>query len=228
MGRSFVAAAVAVLALGCGSGSSGRDATRTVPIGEPQEGIATYYDFADGSGACMFDPSPDDLDVAALNAVEYSNAAYCGACAHVEGPSGEVTVRLVDLCPECQAGHLDLSPVAFEQIAALELGRVDITWTLTACDVSGPVAYKYKDGSNPWWTGVQVRNHRYPITRLEVDKGSGFVEVERTEYNYFVDESGFGSDAVTVRITATTGETLVDTLPPVEAELVVDGAAQFQ
>ena len=40
--------------------------------------IATYYN-ATGAGACMFDPSPNDLMVAAMNAEEYTNAAYCGA-----------------------------------------------------------------------------------------------------------------------------------------------------
>lgn len=221
-------ASLALLLFGCAAQPGDGDATRTVPFGEPQPGIATYYDFADGSGSCMFAATPDDLDVAALNAVEYSNAAYCGACARVEGPSGAVTVRLVDLCPECAAGHLDLSPVAFEQIAARELGRVDITWTLTECAVTGPIAYHYKDGANQWWTAVQVRNHRYPISHFEVDKGGGFVELPRTNYNYFLDESGFGPNAVRVRVTASTGQTLVDSLPPVQEELLTVGAAQFE
>lgn len=211
---------------GAGDGAGGSDGG--VPLGEEQQGIATYYDFADGSGACMFEPTPSDLDVAALNAEQYAQAAYCGACAHVEGPDGTVTVRLVDLCPECESGHLDLSPSAFEKIAPIEAGRVDITWALVSCDVSGPVAYQYKDGSNQWWTAVQVRNHRYPITRFEVDKGSGFVELERTDYNYFLDESGFGPDSVSVRITASDGQTLVDTLPPVQEYLVTQGEAQFE
>ncbi len=228
MGPRSGGASIALWLLGCASGPDEGGATRAVPFGEPQQGIATYYDLADGSGACTFDATPDDLDVAALNAVEYSSAAYCGACARVEGPSGAVTVRIVDLCPECAAGHLDLSPAAFEQIAELELGRVDITWTLSTCAVSGPVAYQYKDGANQWWTAVQVRNHRYPITRFEVDKGGGYVELPRMDYNYFLDESGFGPDSVQVRITASTGQTLVDSLPPVQAELVVAGAGQFE
>jgi len=207
-------------------GSDG--STSEVPIGEEQAGIATYYDFADGSGACMFEPTPDDLDVAALNAEQFSQAAYCGACAHVAGPDGEVTVRLVDLCPECKAGHLDLSPSAFEKIAPLSAGRVDVSWTLVSCDVTGPVAYQYKDGSNQWWTAVQVRNHRYPITKFEVDQGDGFSELPRSDYNYFLAESGFGPGSVQVRITASTGETLVDTLPPVQEYLVTEGTAQFE
>lgn len=222
-----------LFALGC-SGTSGKDGddggsqAPPVSLGEEQQGVATYYDFADGSGACMFPATPSDLDVAALNAEQYNDAAYCGACAAVVGPSGTVTVRLVDLCPECEAGHLDLSPSAFEKIAPIEHGRVDITWTLVSCAVSGPVGYQFKDGSNEWWTAVQVRNHRYPITKFEVDKGDGFVELPRTDYNYFLDENGFGSESVSVRITASTGQTLVDTLPPVQEYLVTEGGAQFE
>lgn len=209
-----------------GDGDAGTDGD--VPLGETQQGIATYYDFADGSGACMFEATPNDLDVAALNAEQYGQAAYCGACAQVEGPDGSVTVRLVDLCPECQTGHLDLSPSAFEKIAPLSAGRVDIAWRLVSCAVSGPVAYHYKDGSNQWWTAVQVRNHRLPIVRFEVDKGDGFVQLLRTDYNYFLDEAGFGPDGVQVRITATDGQVLVDTLPPVQEYLLTEGAAQFE
>ncbi len=68
-------------------------------------GQATYYDFADGSGACSFEPSPNDLMVAAMNAPDYAGAAACGSCARVFGPNGEITVRIVDLCPECPRGQ---------------------------------------------------------------------------------------------------------------------------
>ena len=89
-------------------------------IARPKEnplhtGIATYYD-ATGDGACMFGPSPNDLMVTALNAEEYSNAAYCGAYVQVNGAKGSIVVRIVDLCPECLAGHLDLSYQAFAAV----------------------------------------------------------------------------------------------------------------
>jgi expansin len=232
--KGRIATALSILGVllgGCGSSSkaseTGGSSAPPVSLGEEQQGIATYYDFADGSGACMFPATPSDLDVAALNAEQYREAAYCGACAEVVGPTGSVTVRLVDLCPECESGHLDLSPSAFEKIAPLEQGRVDITWKLVSCTVTGAVSYQYKDGSNQWWTAVQVRNHRYPITKFEVDKGDGFVELPRTDYNYFLDETGFGPESVQVRITASTGKMLIDTLPPVEEYLVTEGSAQF-
>jgi expansin (peptidoglycan-binding protein) len=192
-----------------GEGAGASHATSCSAEGE-HSGQATYYDFADGSGACSFDPSPNDPMVAAMNAPDYAGSAACGSCARVSGPGGEITVRIVDLCPECPEGNLDLSPGAFELIAPLEQGRVPITWRYVACDVSGPLDYRFKDGSNQWWTGVQVRNHRHAIARFEIEKDGVFTAVPREDYNYFVAESGFGPGPFTFRVTDVYGGVVID------------------
>ena len=196
--------------------------------GEPtHSGEATYYDFADGSGNCSFDPTPNDLMVGAMNHTDYAASAACGACAHVTGPNGEVTVRIVDRCPECPAGDIDLSPEAFEKIAELAQGRVPISWQYVPCGVSGPIQYRFKEGSNQWWTAVQLRNHRHAIASLEVEKNGSFSAVPREDYNYFVDASGMGPGPYTFRVTDVYGHVLVDTgIAHMEAQ-VVDGAEQF-
>jgi expansin (peptidoglycan-binding protein) len=198
------------------------------PIDGPFSGDGTYYG-ATGDGACMLGPSPNDMDVAALNNPQWAGSAWCGACAEVCGPNGNVRVRIVDLCPECSLGDLDFSEQAFGKIAEMAAGRVPITWNFVPCDVSGNVSYKYKDGVNPWWTAVQVRNHRRPIDTLEWSSdGTSWNPTTRAEYNFFLDEQGFGPDGVRVRITAADGQILEDDLPPVQAELEVEGASQFQ
>jgi expansin len=191
-------------------------------------GIATYYN-ATGAGACSFDASPGDLMVTALNAEEYDNAALCGAYVAVTGPKGSVTVRIVDLCPECQAGHLDLSQEAFAKIADLYLGRVSITWQVVSPDLSGPFAYHFKDGSNQWWTAVQIRNHRNPVAKLEyLNDGGQWVSVRRTSYNYFVQTNpGMGTGPYTFRVTDTYGNQLTDSGIPHVENGTVNGAAQF-
>jgi expansin (peptidoglycan-binding protein) len=191
-------------------------------------GIATYYS-ATGDGACMFGPSPGDLMVSAMNAEQYDTAAVCGAYVHVVGPKGEVVVRIVDLCPECRAGHLDLSREAFARIADLPLGWVDITWQVVSPDLPGPVAYHFKDGSNQWWTAVQVRNHRNPIAKLEyLDAGGQWVAVPRSEYNYFVQTNpGMGPGPYAFRLTDSYGSVLTDSGIPHIENGTIDGAAQF-
>jgi expansin (peptidoglycan-binding protein) len=188
-------------------------------------GIATYYD-ATGAGACLFDPSPGDLMVAAMNAVEYGHSEYCGAYLHVTGPQGAVTVRIIDLCPECLAGHLDLSREAFAAIAPLPLGRVPITWRLLSPALSGPIAYHFKDGS--WWTAVQIRNHRNPIARLEYWSAGQWVEVARTGWNYFVQTNpGMGPGPYQFRVTDRYGNQLTDSGIPHVENGSVPGTGQF-
>jgi len=197
-------------------------------VGMTESGVATYYD-ATGEGACSFDATPNDLDVAAMDMPEWSGSAPCGECAAVTGPKGSVTVRIVDLCPGCERGHLDLSMEAFAKIADVSAGRVPITWQVVPCAVSGNVEYRYKEGSSQYWTAIQVRNHRLPITSLEVQLGGAWQSVARSDYNYFVDAAGVGTTGgFAVRITASDGQQLVDSLPPVQSALVVSGAAQFQ
>ena len=50
----------------------------------------------------------------------------------VTAPSGnKVTVTVVDTCPGCAPGSVDLSPTAFQQLASLDVGRIHgISWTL--------------------------------------------------------------------------------------------------
>ncbi len=172
-------------------------------------GDGTYYN-ADGTGNCSFDASPDDLMVAALNAPDYQSAALCGACLQVTGPNGSVTVRVVDQCPECARGDLDLSPQAFQMLAPLAAGRIPITWHQVACDVTGPIAYHFKDGANAYWTAIQIRNHRYPIAKLEALQDGAYVNIPRLDYNYFVQESGLGPGPYTLRVTDTRGHTVED------------------
>jgi len=191
------------------------------------QGIATYY-YATGDGACMFGASPNDLMVAAMNAEEYNHSIYCGAYVSVQGPKGAVTVRIVDLCPECKAGHLDLSLEAFAEIADVAAGRVNITWRVVSPEISTPIAYHFKDGSNQWWTAVQVRNHRNPIAKLEFYNGNAWVEVPRTDYNYFVQTGpGMGIGPYTFRVTDWYGNVLIDSGIPHVENGSVTGAGQF-
>lgn len=100
-------------------------------IGQTFTGEATYYN-ADGTGACGFKASPNDLMVAAMNKAQYKKS-LCGQCIAVTGPKGTVKVRIVDLCPGCSMGDVDLSKQAFSAIAALSAGRIDISWHFVPC-----------------------------------------------------------------------------------------------
>jgi expansin (peptidoglycan-binding protein) len=204
----------------------GLAACSTSEFGELQSGIATYYE-ATGAGHCGYDASPNDMDVAAMNAPQFDNSAVCGACAEIEGPQGTVRVRIVDSCPECGTGHLDLSKQAFAKIAPLVDGRVPTKWRYVPCAVQGPVLYRIKEGSSRDWTAIQVRNHLLPIKKLEWQKSGSWVEAKRESYNYFVEPAGMGTGPVRIRITAIDGQQLEDTLERLDPSTTLTGAAQF-
>ncbi|KAL1932335.1 hypothetical protein VTP01DRAFT_9391 [Rhizomucor pusillus] len=94
-------------------------------------GDGTFYTV--GLGSCGISNTDKDL-VAALNAPQMGSSSNpnsnknCGRKAQVEGPKGKVTVKIVDTCPPCQKGDLDLSPAAFGKIADYAQGRVPIKW----------------------------------------------------------------------------------------------------
>lgn len=220
---------LAVLVLGaCG----GDDGGGTGPGGDcgttPSEsmGDGTYYD-ATGAGNCSFDATPNDLMVAAMNHADYGTAEWCGACLQVTGPQGSVRVRVVDQCPGCAKGDLDLSPQAFAMLSPLSAGRISITWHEVPCDVTGPVAYHFKDGANAYWTAIQMRNHRYPIAKLEAMKNGAYVELPRLDYNYFVEDTGLGPGPYMLRVTDDHGHVLEDSGIALGDSVTRTGAAQF-
>jgi len=230
-GRLLVWALVAAACGGgddAGSGGHGADAATAVCGEEPEHrGDGTYYD-ADGGGNCMFDPSPGDLMVAAMNQTDYAGSAACGACAEVDGPDGQILVRIVDRCPECAPGDLDFSMEAFAMIAPVEAGRVDIRWRYAECPVDGSMSFRFKEGSNPYWTAIQVRNHRQRIAGLEARPAGGeYQAVAREEYNYFVAPEGLGEGPYDLRVTDVYGHVVEEPAVPPGDAVLVEGTAQL-
>lgn len=214
--KSFLLILILSISCGCDDGETGAKDPNvpSLPCSEDSvihSGEGTYYTFASGAGACMFDSTPNDPMVGALNIIDYGSSDYCGSCVSITGPKGEITVRIVDMCPECLQGDVDLSPLAFSLIAEIPQGRVPIRWKVVSCPVTGPIRYHFKEGSNQWWTAVQIRNHRYPIKSVEYLTPPGtYQNINRTNYNYFVETSGMGPGPFTFRVTDVFNHVIVD------------------
>jgi expansin (peptidoglycan-binding protein) len=200
-----LAVVLALIACGCGSKDKPPPAPRCTPAPPAVAGEATHYE-ADGTGKCSFEAS-GDLLVAALNGTDYARGSWCGACLVVAGPDDtEIIVRVVDKCPGCKQGDLDLSEEAFALLAPLSKGRIPITWLPVPCEVAGPIAYRFKERSNAFWTGLQIRNHRYPVSSVEARDDLGtYRPLQRADYNYFVAYKGLGRGPYALRVTDTRG-----------------------
>ncbi|MEU6665674.1 expansin EXLX1 family cellulose-binding protein [Streptomyces sp. NPDC046727] len=176
--------------------------------GTTYTGVATAYEAGDGDGACGFGPS-GDMMIAAMNTTDYETSRACGAYVRVRAANGaSITVRITNECPlPCAPGQLDLSQQAFAKLADLKAGRIPVTWSLVSPSTSQTVSIRYKTGSNPYWCGIQAIGHRNPVARLEVRTRSGWRQLPRTSYNYFISADGSGCGS-TIRITDIHGERL--------------------
>jgi expansin len=189
-------------------------------------GQATFYN-ATGAGNCSFDATPNNLMVCAMNATEYDTASVCGASIDIKGPKGEVTVRIVDQCPECPIGNVDLSKQAFMKIADTIQGRVSITWSYVETAVAGPIQYRAVTGSNQWWIGMQVLNHRNPVTKFEAMKSGAWKILPRMEWNVFIDSTGLGVGPYSFRVTDLYGAQLIDANIKLVPDSIQNGASNF-
>ncbi|KAI9020919.1 RlpA-like double-psi beta-barrel-protein domain-containing protein-containing protein, partial [Phycomyces nitens] len=95
-------------------------------------GYGTYYDVGPGSCGSYNDNSED---VAALNKEQMGYSPNpnenenCGRRVRVSGPNGRtITITIVDMCPACGYGSLDLSPAVYRQLGGGSAGRVRINW----------------------------------------------------------------------------------------------------
>ncbi|KAI4859695.1 RlpA-like double-psi beta-barrel-protein domain-containing protein-containing protein [Hypoxylon rubiginosum] len=110
----------ALLALAFGAGSA-----------IAYSGDMTYY--TPGLGACGKYNSESD-HVVALAPAQYGSdanpnkAKVCGRKISVHYGGKTATATVVDKCPSCASGSIDVSPAVFKQLASLDKGRVKVTW----------------------------------------------------------------------------------------------------
>jgi expansin (peptidoglycan-binding protein) len=72
-----------------------------------------------------------------------------------------------------------------------------------------------------------VRNHRYPIAKLEAMQAGAYVEIPRVDYNYFVEPAGLGPGPYQLRVTDQRGHVLEDSAVALGDDVTRTGAAQF-
>ena len=207
--------------------ASGAPLAGRIKPGVSHKGVATFYDGAQNTGACLFDRSPDHF-TAAMNEKDYEGSTACGAYVQVRGSNGAtITVRITNLCPyPCRVGQLDLDPEAYKSLAPLRTGETPITWKLVSPTISGGIAIRYMTGSSQWWCGIQVINHRNPVARLEVRTAGRWKALPRSSYNYFLSAKGAGCGA-DIRVTDIYGQALVVRALPVKANVTQRTSLQF-
>ncbi len=189
------------------------------------DGRAFYYFASPRIGACALEWGPEER-IVAISGAQWDGASHCGEFLRVTGPLGSIVVRVVDRCPECAANDLDLSPNAFADIAEPVSGQAAIRWERIAHPNPGPLAFRFREGSSEFFLSLQVREHRYGITAMSVFADGAYRPMQRRDDSYFDYAQTRGPGPVQIRVTASTGEVLEQTLPLLNGDIAV-GQGQF-
>jgi expansin (peptidoglycan-binding protein) len=182
-------------------------------------GKSTWYELGGGLGHCSFPTGTLPKYFAAMNGDDYAKAAVCGSCVEISVPgSGKapIIVYIADECPYqgneqwCYPGshHIDLCPAAFEYFADKAQGVIPvIEWKYVPCSVAGSLTYAYKDQSSIWWSAVMIRNSQLPVKLVEyMTPTKSWKTLTHTDYNYWLDDAGFGEGPYSFRITNAKGD----------------------
>ncbi|CAH0516879.1 unnamed protein product [Peronospora belbahrii] len=142
-------------------------------------GDGTSYNLGQPSaGNCNMMSSLDfaTMDYVALNDAQWDGLHNCGRCAEVScvdercaDQSKSIVVQILDRCPDCRYGDLDLSQSVFKTLTGSTPARYRIKWKLVTCPVLGNVKYCLKGGSNSYWLAVQPTNVATGIKHLQIN-----------------------------------------------------------
>jgi expansin (peptidoglycan-binding protein) len=179
-------------------------AAPAVPAAAERTGRATFYGDAAPGGACSFPAPPADHLTAAAGPADFAGAAACGGYLEVTGKRGTVRVKVDNVCPECEPGHLDLSNEAFQRLDALGAGITPIHFHQVADPAVGSgLSFRVKEGSSRYWLALLVDQHGNPLRSVQVsgDGGRSWAALTRTSYNYWLAAGGAGPGPFSVRVT---------------------------
>ncbi|KAE8997926.1 hypothetical protein PR003_g18749 [Phytophthora rubi] len=173
-------------------------------------------------------------DYAALNDKQWDGLQNCGRCAEVScaddrcaDQSKSVVVQILDRCPECAYGDLDLSPTVFTALTGSTPARYTVKWKFVDCPVSGNVNYCLKGGSNNFWTAVQPTNVATGVKSLQINGQD--TTMLGSAYYYLLDgasQTQTDLSSVTISMTDVNGNSIEDTVS-LTADSCTEGSNQF-
>ncbi|KAG7380083.1 hypothetical protein PHYPSEUDO_007789 [Phytophthora pseudosyringae] len=183
------------------------------------EGDGTSYTLSQvSSGNCNFmSATPTaSTNYVALNQAQWDTLGNCGRCIEVSCVDAQCTaqnktavVQVLDRCPECAHGALDLSPTVYKEITGLDPNRLTVRWRFVDCPDPGTVQVCLKEGSNANWIAVQPTNGAVGVESVTVN-GATTTMLDGAYY-YVSSASGADLSAVKVAITSISGDVISGT-----------------
>ncbi|KAI0437398.1 RlpA-like double-psi beta-barrel-protein domain-containing protein-containing protein [Xylaria telfairii] len=100
------------------------DNATTVARSQSFTGDITYYQ--PGLGACG-ETSSDSEAVVAMSPAQY--AGNCGKSITISKDGKTAQAKVVDKCPACASGSIDVSSTVFGSLVDLSVGRTTVSWS---------------------------------------------------------------------------------------------------
>jgi expansin len=154
-----------------GSGPPVRRATGGPGSGRHLAGtpaVAVFYDPGNAVGSCSLGPFPPGGRYVSLPPQRFGRSAACGSYLTVQGPRGQVRAEVVDLCPGCAAGMINLSRAAFTRVADAGPGSARVRfWPDDDPPLPGPLILRMGQTRAGLLT-LQVRRHGNALASVAV------------------------------------------------------------
>ncbi|KAG3020421.1 hypothetical protein PC121_g14415 [Phytophthora cactorum] len=169
----------------------------------------------------------------ALNNEQWNNLGNCGRCAQVScideacaDQTASAIVQIVDRCPECKYGDLDLSPSVFKTITGSDPSRLSIRWQFVDCPNPETVKICLKTGSNGFWVAVQLTNAVIGVKSVSIN-GISASMINGAYYYLITSTSEVDLTAVDVSVTSINGQVIEGTYS-LSAGQCTDTSHQFE
>jgi expansin (peptidoglycan-binding protein) len=168
-------------------------------------------------------------DYAAINNAQWDALTNCGRCVTVKcvdsrcTSSQSATVQILDRCPECKMGDLDLSPSVFKTLTGSDPSRYKIQWEFIKCPITGNIRYCFSRGGNGWWAAIQPTNFADGIYRMRINDMEA--TITPNAYYYLTNQWVNTSD-VRIELTNINGYTITDRVS-LRAGECSEGTSQF-
>lgn len=124
---------------------------------------------------------------------EYKHGAACGEYLEVRGARGKVRVIVVDQCPGCEPGHIDLSSKAFRRIDNYNAGLVKVSYHVVRNPDVPSLTVRVKEGSSASWMALQILNNGNELSSVQLVQSTHLQPLVRTAYGYWLAPQGAGT-----------------------------------
>ena len=198
-------------------------------------GYATYTGTGYEGGIALLDPIPADMEIVAVNKPELNiygvQSALSGAYIEITGPKGTTVAYVTDCYTEAFEGALDLCRISCDKIGDTNVpgGRIPLTWRVIEAPITGNFTYRILPASSKWWLALQIRNHKYPVMKLEYLDEDEWIDVEKDRCNYFAIRN-LTSNTLKIRVTDIRGEVVTDVIEipeDIQEGCFIPGNVQF-